>query len=94
MRRWIERYRDANRRQVWTETTSLGPGLRSDETALSEAAAVAGETMRRARNNVERLVERLPRFGFEFESVALADPSPDARTELDTLEREIGLLPL
>lgn len=94
MRRWIERYRDGTHRQVWIEMTSLGPDLRSDETALSEAAAVADETMRRARSNVERLVERLPRLGFEFQSTPLTDPSPDARTELDTLEREIGLLPL
>ena len=90
MRRWTERYRDGNHRQVWIEMTSLGPGVRSDETALSEATAVAGETMRRARNNVERLVERLPRFGFEFQSIPLTEPSPDARTELDRLERGRG----
>jgi hypothetical protein len=74
--------------------TSLGPDLRSDEAALSAATTVAHETMRRARHNVERLVERLPEFGFEFESEPVTDPPPDARTQLDTLEGEIGILPL
>jgi hypothetical protein len=52
------------------------------------------ETHAPARTNVERLVERLPRLGFEFQSIPLTEPSPDARTELDRLEREIGVLPL
>jgi hypothetical protein len=74
--------------------TSLGPDLRSDEAALSAATVVARETMRRARHNVERLVERLPTFGFEFEDKPVADPPPDATTLIDALESEIGLLPL
>jgi hypothetical protein len=74
--------------------TSLGVDLRSDGDALTEAIAVARETMVRARRNVERLVEALPSLGFAFESDPLAHPPPDAASQLDALEAEIGLLPL
>src|SRR3954454_9524883 len=56
--------------------------------------AVARETMVRARRNVQRLIEELPRHGFAFEGDPLADPSADAAAQLDALEAEIGLLPL
>ena len=50
--------------------------------------------MRRARQNVEQLVERLPAYGFQFESDPLVNPSRDAATQLDALEVEVGVLPL
>jgi hypothetical protein len=90
----MERYRDGQRRQVWTEMTSLGADLRSDGASRAEAASVARETMRRARANVERLVERLRSSGYEFESTPLIDPPPDVASKLDELEAEVGLFPL
>jgi hypothetical protein len=74
--------------------TSLGPDLRGDEAATSEAEKVARETMRRARLNVERLVDRLPSFGFEFETEPVVDPPRDVAVALDALEAEIGALPI
>jgi hypothetical protein len=74
--------------------TSLGPHLRADETALTEALSVARETMRRARLNVERLIERLPAFGFQFEAEPLVNPPRDAAQQLDMLEAQIGVLPV
>ena len=94
MSRWVERYRDGQCRQVWTEMTSIGPDLRADHAVAAEAAIVVRETLRRARRNVERLVDQLPRFGFEFEATPLVDPPSDAATQLDALEAEVGLLPL
>jgi hypothetical protein len=74
--------------------TSLGADLRSDDDSLAAATQVARETMRRARRNVERLIEVLPSAGYEFEGEALVRPPTDASVQLDALEREIGLLPL
>lgn len=74
--------------------TSLGAELRSDSEALAEATAVARETMVRVRRNVEQLIERLPSFGFEFEADPLVPPPADAAAQLDTLEAEIGFLPI
>jgi hypothetical protein len=73
--RWVERYRDGQCREVWTGMTSLGADLRSDDDSLAAATQVARETMRRARRNVERLIERLPSAGYEFEAEPLARPA-------------------
>jgi hypothetical protein len=92
---WIDRYLEGDRVRVWAEMTGMGPSIRS--TDWEDAVAVARETMRRARANVEALVEQLPIAGFEFENVParLFRPSPRAAPqELDRLEAQIGLLPL
>jgi hypothetical protein len=94
MSKWVERYRDGQCRQVWTEMTSIGADLRADQAAAAEAKIVVRETMRRARRNVERLVDHLPRFGFKFEATPLVDPPSDAASELDALEAHVGVLPM
>ncbi len=71
MGRWFDRYERGDRVLVWTEMTSLGEGLRPED--RQEATTVARATMRRARRNVERLVERLPSIGYEF---AVTDDRP------------------
>ncbi|HEX4705172.1 MAG TPA: hypothetical protein VH352_23795 [Pseudonocardiaceae bacterium] len=80
---------------VWTELTALGARLR-DTPAWPDAVAVAHETMRRARTNVERLAELLPRHGFQFydPDVVLVPPAADIRDQLDAVEAAIGPLPL
>jgi hypothetical protein len=94
MSRWLDRYRAGQCRQVWTEMTSIGPDLPADKAAAAEAAIVARETMRRARRNVEQLIDQLAGFGFKFEAMPLVDPPSDISSQLDALEADIGILPL
>ncbi len=95
MTRWLQRYRAGDRVPVWTELTALGARLR-DTPAWPETVAVAAETMRRARTNVERLTELLPRHGFRFDEpdVVHVPPATDVRDQLDHVEATIGPLPL
>jgi hypothetical protein len=74
--------------------TSLGVDVRADGDALRDAQAVARETMRRARANVELLVDELPSLGWVFEDEPLRPPEADAVAELDRLESVLGILPL
>jgi hypothetical protein len=94
---WVERYRAGDRVQVWIEMSSLGANVRADNLWL-EAAEVTRETMRRARTNVERLLELLPANGYQFSDDAnvqvFVPPPADIVGQLDRLERRIGPLPL
>ncbi len=94
MSNWVERYRAGDRAQVWTEMTSLPAPMPPD--ARKQAAAVARETMRRSRANVERLLDLLPERGYAFaaDRAAFVPPTPDVTVELDALEERIGRLPL
>lgn len=80
---------------VWTELTALGARLRGTP-SWPEAVAVTTLTMRRARTNVERLVELLPRRGFRFDEpdVAHVPPADDIGAQLDYVENTIGPMPL
>lgn len=95
MGRWFDRYERGDRVLVWTEMTGLGEGLRPED--RQEATTVARATMRRARRNVERLVERLPSIGYEFavtdDRPVLEPPPSDIIEQLDHLEAEVGALP-
>ncbi len=62
---YLERYLAGEHEQVWVELVSLGERVR-EEPLYSDAWAVARETMRRARRNIELLVERLPALGYRF----------------------------
>lgn len=97
MSNWIERYRAGDRSHVWAEMTSLGAAVRHDDT-WGDAVAVAHETMRRARTNVERLLEFLPECGYQFEMSLdippFVPPPPDVAAQLDRLEERTGRLPL
>ena len=66
MSRFLERYLDGQHEQVWTELVSLGPYVRREPEYWRQARSVAEETMRRVRENLERLVVELPRVGYEF----------------------------
>lgn len=56
--RWLARYRAGERAAVWHELRQLGARVREPE-VIDEATAVCDEMARRARHNVERVVERL-----------------------------------
>lgn len=94
--RWSDRYERGDRVGVWTEMTSLGEGLGSED--RQEASRVARRTMRRARRNIERLVELLPSVGYVFDmrdgQAVFEPPSLTITEELDHLEGEVGVLPI
>jgi hypothetical protein len=62
---YVERYKQGDHEQVWRELMQLGPAVR-EEPIFSDAKAVAQETMRRVRQNIETLMVRLLRLGFVF----------------------------
>src|SRR5262249_25055979 len=62
---YIERYRAGDHEAVWSELTALGPAVRQ-EPVYTEARAVARETMRRVRANVETGTDPLRQTGYRF----------------------------
>jgi len=75
--RWLDRYQAGEHEIVWAEMTSIGPDVRS-KPYLEPAWAVAQETMRRARHNIETIVRRLDQIGYQFWDGrhGPADPQP------------------
>jgi hypothetical protein len=62
---YLERYLAGEHEHVWAELTALSAAVR-EEPVFSDALAVARETMRRARHNIELLVARLGALGYQF----------------------------
>jgi hypothetical protein len=97
---YFERYSELaslnyENKRIWAELTSLGADIRQ-EPLYSDAKAVARETMIRAKQNVETLVERLGTLGYRFLSAQRVWTPPDqaSTAALDALEQQYGLLPL
>lgn len=65
MSSFIDRYEQGECEQVWAELQALGEHVR-EEPYYSDALAVAHETMRRVRHNLELLVPRLTELGYCF----------------------------
>ncbi len=95
MATWLERYRKGQHEQVWNEMMAVGERIR-DEPLFSDALAVARETMRRARDNIEILRARLERIGYRFAypDEAVMPPRPDVHRCIEELERRVGPMPL
>jgi hypothetical protein len=109
MTSYLERYLAGEHVQVWQELTQLGEQIGSGVTQ-ADARAVARETMRRARHNIEVLIPRLHRAGYAFGFQALgleetlpgfaqayrafAPPPPEIGSHLAALEQRTGALPL
>lgn len=103
MSAFLSRYLDGEYERVWAELLALGPAVREGPLA-ADAYAVARETMRRAGENVGRIVARLEHIGYEFEVAPLGawipnarvyvPPSPSAEGWLSDLEATAGRLPL
>jgi hypothetical protein len=79
---YLERYQAGDHVAVWNELMALGDGVRH-EPYYADAAAVAAETMRRARHNVELLIRRLDARGYRFlDTVSSAE---DRLSRLDVM---------
>jgi len=65
MSSFLERYTSGEHEPVWDDLVALGATVR-EEPLYTDAQAVARETMRRVRHNIELLVPRLRSLGFAF----------------------------
>jgi hypothetical protein len=92
---YLARYEAGEHEAVWQELVALGDRVR-EAPLRDDARAVAHETMRRVRHNVELLVPRLRAIGFEFAAPheAHLPPDPRAAAVLDRLEAAVGPIPL
>jgi hypothetical protein len=99
--RWLDRYRDGQHDQVWQELRQVGSGIRESEWA-EEARLVCDEMARRARHNIELIVERLSNDGYRFHTndddqtpvQPHLPPTPAAAAHADWLEQQFGLVPM
>jgi hypothetical protein len=87
----LARYLSGESASVWRDLTALGPAARM-ELYYADAVAVASETMKRARHNVELIVPRLETLGYEFNGYnPVFEPAGESVAgDLDEFEREIG----
>jgi hypothetical protein len=98
---WLERYRAGDRDGVWHELRQLGARVRDPE-VIEDASAVCDEMARRARQNIETLIDRLSAQGYRFHAnddaqpavAPLLDPTPDAPALAQWLGQQCGALPL
>jgi hypothetical protein len=87
---------------VWHELRQAGAALRSHDQLLVEAQLVADEMARRARHNIEVIIERLTNARYEFHAndreMTPAKPfvpaTPDAAGHARWLEQNFGPVPL
>jgi hypothetical protein len=95
MATYLDRYVRGEHEPVWAELVALGGRVR-EPGVYADAVAVARETMRRARANVERIVARLRgmNFDFAYPDRVFVPPAPRAADVLENLERRIGPLPI
>jgi hypothetical protein len=91
----LGRYLGGETRAVWDELRALGARAQDDE-HHEEALEIARETMRRARNDIDLIAERLPAIGYRFANPerARVPPTPGDLEAIVRFEREVGPLPL
>lgn len=63
--RLLQRYAGGEYREVWQDLVALGAAVRNG-LYYQDAVEVAAETMKRARHNVESIVVKLEKLGYEF----------------------------
>jgi hypothetical protein len=92
---FLDRYASGECERVWSDLVALGHQARH-AAYFGDAYAVAKETMRRVRRNVEVLVERLNGLGYEFARPEAAYIPPDgaAVERIVAIEESLGPLPL
>jgi hypothetical protein len=101
---YLSRYLAGEHREVWGDLQALGDSVRH-EPVLSDARAVAEETMRRVRRNVEVIEARLRALGYDFTvfpdgaprtylTAPLCPPAPGFAAGVQRLREALGPLPL
>src|SRR5947209_839534 len=97
---FLTRYLDGATEQVWQELVALRQEVRAPR-YYDDARAVAEETMRRVRRNLETLIPKLEQHGYRFNApklsppeAVLCSPTPDDLETLDEFERTYGPLPI
>ncbi len=92
---YLDRYLAGECEQVWDELMALGAAVR-EQPLYDDALAVARETMRRARYNVETIVARLRESGYNFyvSDRICIPPQPNAEEKVRALEELSGVIPL
>ena len=91
----LRRYRNGELEAVWRDMVALGPAIRK-EPYKGAAWAVAQETMRRAKYNIEMLVERLKQLDYRFlhEELVYSPCTKEEHKVLTDAERNGLVIPL
>jgi hypothetical protein len=101
---YLSRYLAGEHRQVWADLQALGEDVRR-EPVLSDARAVAEETMHRVRRNVEKIEARLRALEYDFElypdeqernymGSPTRAPSSESASDVQTIREAVGPIPL
>ncbi|MFB9954813.1 hypothetical protein [Cellulomonas denverensis] len=98
---WLKRYLEGEHEVVWHELRRLGARVREPAFA-PEAQAVCDEMARRARSNIELMVERLVQQGYRFHendearapAQPLTGPVADADGFVAWMEQTFGPVPM
>ena len=80
MRSYLSRYQQGEYQQVWQDLYMLSTGVYQAD-VYADAWAVAIETMKRVRHNIEILIPRLEKLGYEFGYEWLKEEWPDVDEE-------------
>lgn len=100
---YLSRYQKGEYERVWKELVALGSRVRQDA-VYPDALAVARETMRRARHNIDLLIPRLREIGYLFEAenpdkpiypdAVFMPPSDSGRAFIEQIEKSAGMFPI
>ena len=100
---YLSRYQKGETERVWKELGALGNRVRQDA-VYADALAVARETMRRARHNIDLLIPRLRGIGFIFEAenpaksiypdAVFVPPSESVLAFIAQIEESVGAFPM
>jgi len=95
MDEYLRRYVAGEHERVWGELISFGEAVR-EEPLLTEAKAVARETMKRARKNIARIIGRLEKLGYKFHrsDEYYVRPARDIKRRISQFESLAGPLPI
>lgn len=88
MTSFLERYQQGECGPVWADLQRLGAAIRH-EPLCSEALAVARETMRRARFNIERLIPRVQAAGYMFGYAWLEELAQAEEANAEAITRQM-----
>jgi len=92
---YLERYLNGEHKAVWDELLAVGENVRQ-QPLYDDALAVARETMRRVRHNIELLYQRLTDIDYRFldPKRAYRPPVGNITQALDRFKTEFGTIPL